>query len=468
MAHIVYLSNGFRSYVNASIGLCRQLANAGHSITYLCPEDVGPTVEAQGFRFIRLIKDREIESGPSGSAEGKPESRGPFGRLGNAVRNASRRRASLRNDEIERTVAGLKPDVLLIDIEFHYAIIATSRLNIPTLLTTVWYAIFARPGIPPPNTSIIPGQTENWQKRIGDEWDRVRRESAELRAAATSIRSKLLDMLRPIRYKTKRIGDLKPLAKRHGFSLAEQTDSEQWLRPFVYVKLPILRLCPRELEFPYDPPANVHYVGATAAVNRVEAALPAAEEEILQSFLQARKDGARLVYCSLGTFWSADLEFLVRIIEVFRSRPDWRLVLGLGAKATAEDLGDLPRNVLALSWAPQFRILGFADAAITHGGVSSIAECLVLGVPMLVYSTGFIDQNGAAARVAYHRVGILGDKDADKPEQIEAKLEQTLSDEDIRRRISGMQRSLERYEKNRVAVSLIESIIAESRIGVSN
>ena len=147
------------------------------------------------------------------------------------------------------------------------------------------------------------------------------------------------------------------------------------------------------------------------------------------------------------------------MIEVFLRRGDWDLVLGLGGKTQSEALAPVPPNVVLLDWAPQMDVLKFADCAVTHGGITTINECIRSNVPVLVYSTKHVDQNGCAARVAFHRLGLMGDKDNDTMEQIGQNIERCLSDPLIRESVARMQRVFSDYEESNEAVRLIEASI---------
>ena len=174
-----------------------------------------------------------------------------------------------------------------------------------------------------------------------------------------------------------------------------------------------------------------------------------------------------MIYCSLGTVWSADETFLRRVVEVFRRRQDWDLVLGLGGKLDPSRLEPVPDNVLALSWAPQMDVLEAADCAITHGGITSINECISLGVPLVVYSTKHVDQDGTAARVRYRDLGVVADKDTDTVDQLERNIATVLDDERLGGHVDAMRQVVESYVGERRAESLVREVLATRSSGAS-
>ena len=256
------------------------------------------------------------------------------------------------------------------------------------------------------------------------------------------------------------VHDLRELAASRGVDFRRETGRDHWLRPLTWIRLPILCTNAQELELPHRPWPRLHYVGPMVERARPELL---ATGEAWPRLLERRRSVAEpppLVYCSLGTFWSADSEFLRRVVAAFERRTEWQLVLGLGGRLDPAELGAVPGNVLVLDYAPQAEILAEASCAITHGGVTSLNECLSMGVPMVVYSTGHVDQNGCAERVRFHRLGLLGDRVADDSRAIEAKVERVLGDADIRANVERLRAVCESYRSEDRAVELIATALA--------
>jgi MGT family glycosyltransferase len=183
-------------------------------------------------------------------------------------------------------------------------------------------------------------------------------------------------------------------------------------------------------------------------------------EALKMAHASATSSPRPLIYCSLSSYFAADVGFLRRVLKVFVKRSDWDLVLGLGGKLTAADLAPKPDNVLLLDWAPQLEILAHADSFITHGGTTSISESAWFGVPMVVYSTNHFDHDGNSMRVRYHGLGVVADKDTDHAKQIERNIEKTMSDPDIRRNVAAMRDLFREYDRSNRAVELVESYIS--------
>jgi UDP:flavonoid glycosyltransferase YjiC (YdhE family) len=115
-----------------------------------------------------------------------------------------------------------------------------------------------------------------------------------------------------------------------------------------------------------------------------------------------------LVYCSLGTQslrYPERFAVLEAIIGAFERAADLNLVMSVGNALARIRSGGFPPNVLPVATAPQLELLSRASLFITHGGLGSLKESIMSGVPALVVPFD-MDQPGNAERVAYHRLGV--------------------------------------------------------------
>ena len=65
MAKIVFIAHGLTSPLNTSLELSRRLEAAGHRVTYASHADIGDSVAAAGFGFVRLNEDPAVEQPPA-------------------------------------------------------------------------------------------------------------------------------------------------------------------------------------------------------------------------------------------------------------------------------------------------------------------------------------------------------------------------------------------------------------------
>ncbi len=463
VAHIVYITNGLASTLHSSLELSRRLHEAGHRVTYVSHADLGEVIEGEGHPFHRLRASEIFQEKKKQERPPKKERSTLRGRLRWRAIRKRVRKESLKNREVEDLIADLRPDLLLIDIEMHVAILAAIPLGIPILLPVVWYSLYQNPLVPPLNTLLIPDESSESRRAITRGWRRTRWEARLLEWRHRLSPYGDFRRHEPLVYDTVWIDDLRAFARTRGLRLDQVADRSQFLRPFLYTGLPILSFNIQEMEFPGADHPNFHYVGPMILRDRKESRTTLDERKRWKAFRDSAKaSGQPLVYASLGTFWSSDRTFLATIIDAFRHHPEWSLVLGLGGKLDPKELEDVPPNILALSWAPQLEILEAADAAIIHGGVTTLNECLAYGVPMLVYSTHHVDQDGCAARIHYHGVGIMAEKDEDDSRALSEKVEHLISEASYRSRVEVMRERIAASESDRRALHLIEKHLPTS------
>ncbi|MEY2445072.1 MAG: hypothetical protein QOE00_1652 [Ilumatobacteraceae bacterium] len=105
-----------------------------------------------------------------------------------------------------------------------------------------------------------------------------------------------------------------------------------------------------------------------------------------------------LIYLSLGSLGSADVELMQRLIEVLATTPHRYIV----SKGPLHETFDLPANMWGAQQVPQTNVLPLVDLVITHGGNNTTTECFHFGKPMIVLPL-FWDQYDNAQRV--HETG---------------------------------------------------------------
>ena len=70
---------------------------------------------------------------------------------------------------------------------------------------------------------------------------------------------------------------------------------------------------------------------------------------------------------------------------------------------------------------------------------------------MLVYSGKRFDQNGNAARIAYHDLGIRGDKDQDSPATIRQNLMTIFSDTRYKENVTMVHDMYKEYQRKKLS-----------------
>jgi MGT family glycosyltransferase len=259
---------------------------------------------------------------------------------------------------------------------------------------------------------------------------------------------------------------LQTLAARTGFPFDEEADLGQWLIPFSYRTLPVLCLNAVELDLPHEPPPNALYVGPMISDPQSDPTLQnvAVEDRSrLNALLEPRRktvDSRPFIYVAFGAFFQGDdTAFIRQVVSAMADRPDWDVVLGLGARVKSRALGQLPAHIQTCAWAPQTTLLQVANAAIVHAGITTINECISFGVPTVVYPLETNDQMGNAARIAFHGLGVVGDRNRDKADSIRHHVESILADDGCRQRVRAMQARFRAYEGADRGVEAVKALL---------
>jgi len=163
-----------------------------------------------------------------------------------------------------------------------------------------------------------------------------------------------------------------------------------------------------------------------------------------------------LVYLSLGSLGSADVDLMKRLVEVL-SRSRHRIVVSKGPQHLEFELAD---NMWGAEFLPQPALLPLADAVITHGGNNTTTECFHFGKPMVALPL-FWDQYDNAQRVDETGFGIrLPTYEFDDDDLLGA-LDRLLADASLRARLASIAGHVQSSPGTERAASLIERLARE-------
>jgi len=204
---------------------------------------------------------------------------------------------------------------------------------------------------------------------------------------------------------------LKKIAIQHHFDFERYFYWSKSIVPFGF-DFPELIFWDRCFDFPrsVDKIRNKHYLG-----NQVFTDI------VYNSLYSFDSSFQRLIYVSLGskdrTLLKLKIIFYQKIIEISKRHVDTLYVMSVPKEFLVDISVERYSNIQFFNYSPQLEILKHASLMITHGG-GSIKECIRFGVPMLCYPIDN-DQYGNTARVAYHKLGLVGDIHSDSETKIE-------------------------------------------------
>ena len=308
-----------------------------------------------------------------------------------------------RKKDYEKWLKEYQPDLILVDAFYSTDFILIEPLIRQNHIKLVFIQTMLSPyndGFTPPlNTFILPDNSN----KVKAAWQKMK---------IKRVLSQTFDLIRFLGLNNslliKRKFQKNQISKKYAI-----TDDKVFHIGFQYVEEWVL--APQEIEF-LDKPikANQHYLGLMTDT----------QEQILsdnlQDFInQAKSQNKKIVYASLGTLHHVHTkgkseQFFERLLSIFEAKTDYYLILSVG-KELKNTLKTQAKHIKILETVPQRGLLKEVDAFITHGGLNSVLESAYAGVPtLLVPLNDKWDQNGNAARVVYHGLGIKANLEDDK------------------------------------------------------
>jgi MGT family glycosyltransferase len=205
----------------------------------------------------------------------------------------------------------------------------------------------------------------------------------------------------------------------------------------------------------YSYPAEVDYervepLGPTW--HRLDSTVRAPESSWVLPPALAERDGA-LIYLSLGSLGSADVELMQRLVDVL-AKTKHRVIVSKGPLAAQIQLHD---NQTGEGFLPQPAIMPLVDLVITHGGNNTVTEALHHGKPMVVLPL-FWDQVDNAQRVDETGVGRRLSTYAFKDRQLTGAISGLLKDRPLAARLAAMSERIKASSGTVRAADLIERV----------
>jgi MGT family glycosyltransferase len=164
-------------------------------------------------------------------------------------------------------------------------------------------------------------------------------------------------------------------------------------------------------------------------------------------------DGTPLVYLSLGSLGSADVELMQGLIDTL-AETRYRVIVSMGPQHEQLQLAD---NMVGEEFLPQTQILPLVDVVVTHGGNNTVTECLYFGRPMVVLPL-FWDQYDNAQRVHETGFGVRLDTYGHSPEQLIGSIERLLNAKALPEHLAAVSKRLQGKPGTIEAADRIERI----------
>jgi len=417
---IVLFPEGAFGPTNNCVGIGAVLRGRGHRVVFVVEESFAGTLEAKGFeeRLMRLAPPPAEPEEPGQFWKDFIRDTAPvfrestFDQLGHFIAPTWRALlggARYVDDRLAEILDELQPDVVVEDNVCAFpAIPASGR---PWVRVVSCNPLEVKdPALPPPFSGLALDDRSGW----GVFRDEYARQVGELQASFSEF---CVERGAP------------PLPE------LEMIHESPWLNLVLY---------PAELDYPRSQPLGPTW-------HNLETSVRATDEP----WSPPERAGSGLVYLSLGSLGSADVELMEKLVDAL-SRTPHRFVVSRGPQHAAYELAD---NMTGAEFLPQTSVLPHVDAVITHGGNNTTTECMWFGRPMLVLPI-FWDQHDNAQRVEETGYGIrLPTYDFDEG-RLAAAVNRLLDDDALRARAAAAGERLRRRPGTVVAADLIERVAA--------
>lgn len=420
-----------KSHVNATFGIAKALKRRGHRVTYIASLDFEEHIRAQGFEFRPFCPDLF----PKGFVALKAAAP--------AAWKSTRRKLvdALLNGELDETIGGSQLDLLLVDSHIQAVALVANKVGIPTALLSPTLPRARNSAVPPLTHAVIPNSFLS-RLKIRFLWYRY-----DLYRAARSLASVLFNL---------QTGRIKQMADATGYP-REHIDMTG-MAP-VLTLIPELILCPQAFDFPRprDKYHHIHYIGAFVDLER--------KDDTRFPWDRLRED-KRLLYCALGTVaygFDGAREFLQMVIDAVATKPGWQLVISIGEHLDVRDFRATSPDVVIVNDAPQIELLRRASIMINHGGLNSVKESIMCGVPMIIFPWHGKPVN--AIRVVYHGMGLMGDVKRVDTGKIRSMIDRIERDPSFKTNTELMRQRFVETEKSSIDVQLIEQLVESARVG---
>jgi zeaxanthin glucosyltransferase len=220
-----------------------------------------------------------------------------------------------------------------------------------------------------------------------------------------------------------------------------------WEDPgFTLSKIASLSQTPREFDFENSHwPSQFHHTGPFHDGKGRDAV----------NFPWERLTGEPLIYASMGTILNGQVEVFRTLAAGVAKHKGVQLVLSIGDQLEPEQIGPVPSSAIVVKRAPQLELLKLASVCITHSGLNTVLESLAQGVPQVAIPVTF-DQPGIAARIAYHKTGVVSSLERLTAANLATILGEVLSDATYGDNARRIQKAIVKTNGLSLAADLVE------------
>lgn len=458
MARIIFDMLQTTGHLNPSFRLAKLLQQRGHRVEYTASDQHEAAIRQQGFdthviyqlSAERLRKDNEVMQRKFPAFLRNVMRRTIGKMLAKYLKNVTlftmEREAMM--GRIKR-VLSLQPDLIIVDsmAPLHRAILYYAY-DVPVVLLQTMMSPSQTSQTPPLHSKLVPKDTRWYAVRLQWYWHRY-----------YALRY-LKKRWRKLIYFGNDPHTLSELIMKKCGLPKDQLDYQRTINTGIKGLIEV-SLGPRALDFPRCYPDYEVAAGYAVDTERIE---PPMTDEVARILNNCNRP---LIYCSLGTISTVhnvrSVQLWRKIIRAVGDQP-WEVLCAVGAKIDIEALGTIPDNVHVFDRLPQLAVLARADLMITHGGLNSVVECILHEVPMIVCPlNNHWDQNGNAARVVYHGLGLRSRLRWERTSIVTGKINQVFQAAAFRENVVRMKSKIIQGDQHSQIADMIDQMLAEGQ-----
>jgi MGT family glycosyltransferase len=411
---IVFFPGGAFGPTNNCVGIGDVLRRRGHRVLFIIDESFEGMLEQKGFveRLVRLTPRPESPA---------PSFRKPtIEQLAEFVAptfNALIDGAKHVDDRLHQIIREIGPDLIVADNVITFPALAASGRP--------WARIASRNPTEMKDHEVPPPFSGLPLEAFGPTWD-------EYWVAYRDALKEIHD-------------DFDDFCQDHGAPPLPTDDfihESPWLNLYLY---------PDEVDYRRVRPLGPHWHNVQASVRDTDPAWDLPEPLVDRP--------GPLIYLSLGSLGSADVELMRSLIDSLAS-DRYRVIVSKGPQAKQLEL---PDSMVGAEFLPQTSVLPEVDLVITHGGNNTVTESLYFGKPMVVLPL-FWDQHDNAQRLQEKGYGVRLDTYGHEPGELTGAVDRLLGDEELAGRLAATSRRLQDFGGTELAANLIERAALEGQL----
>jgi MGT family glycosyltransferase len=423
MATVVFFPEGAFGPTNNCVGIGDVLRERGHRVVFIVEESFAGTLEARGFeeRLMRLGPSPEVEEAPGQFwkdfiRDTAPEFRKPtIDQLSTFMQptwQALIDGARYCEPQLREIVARQRPDVIVEDNVVAFPALLSS--GAPFVRTMSCQPLeMPGPDIPPAYSGLPSDDRTEWAD-FRAEYDRVHRPTWS--AFDAWVREQGAPGLPDLEFIT----------------------ASRFLNLYVY---------PEAIDYTGRRPLDATWRRLDSSVRATDGAFE------LPASMADRPAGSALIYLSLGSLGSADVDLMRRLVSVLADTPH-RYIVSKGPQHADYELAP---NMWGAEFLPQTKIVPLVDLVITHGGNNTTTEAFHFGKPMIVLPL-FWDQYDNAQRVDETGFGVRLATYAFEVRELTGAIDRLLGDAALRDRMAGIGAEIRARDGVARAAEAIETV----------